>query len=198
MDDVFVPYKNHDHIEKIAADFLHKYHPKDAYPTPIEEIVEFMLGIDIIPIPGLHEIIEINGFISSDLSNISVDEYVYKHRQGRYRFTLAHEVGHAIMHEGVYRHRGFNTTGDWKNFMETFPENEWSWLEWQANQFAGLVLVPSHHLEKRIKHHSKQFKALDIKNEDVIMDRIVELLSHDFMVSREVILRRIDKEKGKI
>ena len=192
MDDVFVPYKNHNHIEKVAADFLHKYHPKDAYPTPIEEIVEFKLGIDIIPIPGLHEIIEIDGFISSDLSNISVDEYVYKHRQGRYRFTLAHEVGHAIMHEGVYRHRG-----DWKYFMETFPENEWSWLEWQANQFAGLILVPSHHLEKRIKHHSKQIKALGIKNEAVAMDRIVELLARDFVVSREVILRRIDKEKKK-
>jgi hypothetical protein len=195
--EVLVPFKNHDHIKKIAADFLHKYHPKDSYPTPIEEIVEFKLGIDIIPIPGLHEIIEIDGFISSDLSNISVDEYVYKHRQSRYRFTLAHEVGHAIMHEGVYKHRGFNTTGDWKDFMETFPENEWSWLEWQANQFAGLVLVPSHHLEKRIKHHSKQIKALGIKNEAVTMDRIVELLARDFVVSRDVILRRISKESGK-
>lgn len=198
MAEVLVPFKNYDHIKKIAADFLRKYHLKDAYPTPIEEIVEFKLGIDIIPIPGLHEIIEIDGFISSDLSNISVDEYVYKHRQGRYRFTLAHEVGHAIMHEGVYKHRGFNTTGYWKDFMETFPENEWSWLEWQANQFAGLVLVPSHHLEKRVKYHSKQIKALGIKNEDVAMDRIVELLTQDFVVSRDVILRRIDKEKGKI
>jgi len=198
MDDVFVPYKNHDHIEKVAADFLHKYHPKDTYPTPIEEIVEFKLGIDIIPIPGLHEIIEIDGFISSDLSNISVDEYVYKHRQGRYRFTLAHEVGHAIMHEGVYKHREFNTTGEWRDFMETFPENQWSWLEWQANQFAGLVLVPKHHLEKRVKYHSKQINALGIKNEDVAMDRIVELLAQDFVVSRDVILRRINKESGKI
>jgi hypothetical protein len=196
--DVLVPFKDHDHIKKIAADFLRKYHPKDSYPTPIEEIVEFRLGIDIIPIPGLHEIIEIDGFISSDLSNISVDDYVYKHRQGRYRFTLAHEVGHAIMHEGVYRHRAFNTTGDWKDFMETFSENQWSWLEWQANQFAGLILVPSHHLEKRVKYHSKQIKALGIKNEAVAMDRIVELLSRDFVVSREVILRRINKEAGTV
>ena len=197
MADVIVPFKDYDHIKKIVANFLHKYHPKDSYPTPIEEIVEFKLGIDIIPIPGLHEIIEIDGFISSDLSTISVDEYIYKHRQGRYRFTLAHEVGHAIMHEAVYRHRGFNTTGDWKDFMETFPENEWSWLEWQANQFAGLVLVPSHHLEKRLGYHSKQIKALGIKNEDVIMDRVVELLAQDFVVSRDVILRRISKEAKK-
>ena len=120
MTEVFVPYKNYDHIKKIASDFLRKYHSKDTFPTPIEEIIEFKFNIDIIPIPGLHEILEADGFISADLSSISVDEYVYKHRHGRYRFTLAHETGHAVMHEAVYRHRGFNTTGDWKDFMETF------------------------------------------------------------------------------
>ena len=60
MAEILVPFKNHDHIKKIASDFLRKYHPKDSYPTPKEEIVEFRLGIDIIPIPGLHEIIEID------------------------------------------------------------------------------------------------------------------------------------------
>jgi hypothetical protein len=192
--DILVPFKNHDRIKRIASDFLHKYHPKDSYPIPIEDIIELQLGIDIIPIPGLHEVIGVDGFISSDLSNISVDEYVYLHRQGRYRFTLAHEVGHAVMHKGVYRHQEFNTTGEWKDFMENFPENEWSWLEWQANQFAGLVLVPGHHLEKRLKYHAKQIRALGIENEDVILDRIVELLAGDFIVSREVIQRRISKE----
>ena len=197
MVEVLVPFKNHDHIKKIASDFLRKYHPKDTYPTPIEEIIELKLNIDIIPIPGLHETLEVDGFISADLSSISVDEYVYKHRHGRYRFTLAHEIGHAIMHEGVYKHHGFNTTEEWKKFMENFPEDQWSWLEWQANQFAGLILVPSHHLEKRLGYHSKQIKALGIKNEDVIMDRVVELLAQDFVVSRDVILRRIDKETKK-
>ena len=168
MAKVIVPFKNHDHIKKIAAEFLHKHHPKDTYPVPIEDIIELQLGIDIIPIPGLHEIIEIDGFISSDLSNISVDDYVYKHRQGRYRFTLAHEIGHAVMHEGVYKNHEFGTTSQWKDFMEAFPEKEWSWLEWQANQFAGLILVPGHHLQKRIKYYEKQIKAIGIENEDSI------------------------------
>lgn len=197
MADILVPFKNHDHIRKIASDFLNKYHPKDTCPTPIEEIIELKLSIDIIPIPGLHEILEVDGFISADLSSISVDEYVYKHRHGRYRFTLAHEIDHAIMHESVYKHHEFSTIEEWKKFMENFPENQWSWLEWQANQFAGLILVPSHHLEKRLKYHSKQIKALGIKNDEVIMDRVVELLGQDFVVSRDVILRRITKEAEK-
>ena len=50
------------------------------------------------------------------------------------------------------------------------------------------------HIKKRLKYHSKQIRALGIKNDDVIMDRVVELLARDFVVSREVILRRIDKD----
>ena len=78
MADIFVPFKNHDYIEKAAKDFLKKYHPEDTYPIPIEDIIELKMGIDIIPIPGLSEAIDgIGGFISSDLSNISIDEYIY-------------------------------------------------------------------------------------------------------------------------
>jgi len=113
---------------------------------------------------------------------------------GRYRFTLAHEIGHAIMHKGVYGKREFNTTTEWKKFMEDFPEKEWSLLEWQANEFAGLVLVPTRHLDRRKKHYVKEIKSLGIDNEDVILDRVIELLSKDFVVSREVIQRRINKE----
>jgi len=42
-------------------------------PVPIEEIVEFGLGINIIPLPGLHVSHEIDGFLSADMTEISVD-----------------------------------------------------------------------------------------------------------------------------
>ncbi|MFA5255200.1 MAG: ImmA/IrrE family metallo-endopeptidase [Candidatus Omnitrophota bacterium] len=195
MTDIFVPFKNHDYIEKVAKDFLKKYHPDDVYPTPIEDIIELKMGIDIIPIPGLSEAIDgVGGFISSDLSNISIDSYVYMNVSTRARFTFAHEIGHAIMHKDVYKSQEFNSSDDWKDFMENFPEKEWSWLEWQANQFAGLVLVPAHHLEKRFKYHAKQIRSLGIENEEVVKDRAIELLTEDFIVSRGVIQIRLQKE----
>jgi len=36
------------------------------------------------------------GFISGDLNVIYVDELIYDQRPARYRFTLAHEIGHDV------------------------------------------------------------------------------------------------------
>lgn len=193
-----VPFKNHGHIKVVAENFLKKYHPKDTYPIPIEEIVEFKLGLDIIPLPSLHKAFDIDGFLSSDRTSISVDESVYQSRPGRYRFTLAHEVGHFILHKDLYEQHVFETIEEWKKFIEHFPEKDYSWFEWQAYEFAGLILVPPYHLNKRLKYHLKQIESLGIKNEDVITDRAVELLAEDFVVSREVIQRRLLRDGERI
>jgi hypothetical protein len=40
-------------------------------------------------LPGLRDLLEVDGFISSDLSCISVDQFVLERRLNRYRFTLS-------------------------------------------------------------------------------------------------------------
>jgi Zn-dependent peptidase ImmA (M78 family) len=64
--------------------------------------------------PGLHTLIETDGFITSDLKEIYVDESVYTKWPNRYRFTLAHEVGHAILHRDLFRQRRFRSVREWK------------------------------------------------------------------------------------
>lgn len=192
--EISVPFKNHDHIAKVAQAFLKKHHSKDTYPIPIEEIVEFELGLDVIPLPGLHKAFDVDAFLSSDCTSISVDDGIYQSRPGRYRFTLAHEIGHLTLHKDIYEKCVFDKIEDWKTFIEKFPEKDYSWFEWQANEFAGLVLVPFNHLEKRFQYHAKQIKTLGIQNNEVVVDRIIELLAEDFIVSREVIQRRLAKE----
>lgn len=112
-----IPYLNYNDLRQKADDFLRQYHPSYDIPVPIEEIVEFDFGIDIIPIPGLHQAFEIDGFTSSDLTSITVDEYVYLKRPNRYRFTLAHEIGHVVLHKELYSARNFNTIDGWKQFI---------------------------------------------------------------------------------
>jgi transcriptional regulator with XRE-family HTH domain len=50
---------------------LREFHPESSVPIPIEEIAEIKCGLDTIPLPGLRDLFEIDGFISSDLSPIS-------------------------------------------------------------------------------------------------------------------------------
>lgn len=187
MPRISVPFKNREHLKKVAEGFLLRYHPNGTHPVPIEEIIEFKLGLDIIPLAGLHKAFDIDGFLAADRSSISIDEGVYQSRPGRYRFTLAHEVGHYMLHKELYFQHKFRTVEEWKRFIANFPEKEYSWFEWQAYEFAGLILVPGLHLEKRYRQHRKQLMALNIRSEIVILDRVIELLAKDFVVSREVI-----------
>jgi hypothetical protein len=89
-------------ISRKAEEFLKKYHPSLSPPVPIEEIIEFQFHIDIVPLHGLHRAFEVDGFTSNDLTTISVDAFVQESRPGRYRFTLAHEIGHGVLHRDFF------------------------------------------------------------------------------------------------
>ncbi len=135
-------------IERAANDFLAKYHPNLGIPIPIEHIIELQLGLDIIPVPGLRKAWDIDGFLTSDLSSIYVDEFVASNRQKRYRFTLAHEVGHFALHGEHYKQHSFNKVAEWKDWVASISDTEFGILESQANQFAGLVLAPPQKLRE--------------------------------------------------
>jgi hypothetical protein len=96
-----------DYLNFVASKFLKEYNPSNVIPVPIEEIIEFGLKMDIIPIPGLKDIsvdagLDIDAFISSDLKSITIDQYTMEKRENRYRYTLAHEIAHKLLHEDIY------------------------------------------------------------------------------------------------
>ncbi|MBS3918141.1 MAG: hypothetical protein KG012_04570 [Deltaproteobacteria bacterium] len=94
--DIIAPILSYDDINKHAEDFLWKHKRNEIFPVDIEAIAEFDLGLNIFPFPNLQVIFDIEGFISGDLNVIYVDEFIYYQRPARYRFTLAHEIGHYV------------------------------------------------------------------------------------------------------
>lgn len=103
-------------------------------------MVEFKLGLDIVPTPGLLTGRGINGYLSSDRTTIYVDEHLFRDVPNRYRFTLAHEVGHLVLHSDLYH--AFESDDAWLKFREHIARHDLSSTEYQANTFAGLILVP--------------------------------------------------------
>jgi hypothetical protein len=199
-----VPFKDYEEIRGIADDFLEKYHPSCEIPVPIEEIVEFRLELDIIPIPGLQDVMETDGlttdgFIYGDQSAIAVDEFVYKKRPSRYRFTLAHEIGHLILHPQCFKER-VTSIDKWKEYINNISDPQYSMMEWQANCFAGLVLVPIDCLKEKIPQvieAMRQTKEIVYSKtlDDFIWDLIRMNLASSFEVSRDVINIRMEKDK---
>src|SRR3990167_7014495 len=154
-----IPIYSYDVLCKKADDFLRTNNPSAAIPVPIEEIVEFEFNINIVPILGLQREFEVEGFTSSDLKNIYVDEYVYTNYLKRYRFTLAHEIGHIVLHRNLYRTNRFSSIAEWKEFINSMTEEEHGWLEYQGYAFAGLNLVPRENLIKQTNERVKKIKG---------------------------------------
>ena len=192
-----IPIYSYDDLRKKADDFLRTYNPTGTIPVPIEEIVEFEFNINIVPVLALQREFEVEGFTSSDLKNVYVDEYVYTNYLNRYRFTLAHEIGHIVLHGNLYRVNRFSSIAEWKEFINSMTEEEHGWLEYQGYAFAALILVPRVNLTKHTNEWVKRIKGKDIsieKNWDFAWELITEHLGKAFQVSSSVIEKRLDKD----
>ena len=193
---VDVPHLSYERIRVFAEQFLAAHHSSGTIPVPIEQIVEFKLHLDIVPLPGLEDAFSVVGFTSSDLREISVDQHVYEHQPGRYRFTLAHEVGHVVLHAGLFKAHRFRGIEAWKRFLKELPELDYRWLEWQAYSFGGLVLVPAKALKRETQEAAAQVKAQSINAEyDFANALVIDMVATRFDVSSEVIERRLTYDK---
>lgn len=194
-----VPHLTYNQLRATAEAFLKRYHPSRKIPIPIEQIIEFQMRLDIVPLPGLLEAYDVDGFTSSDLSEISVDQFVYEHRPSRYRFTLAHEVGHVALHADLFKAHRFRGIEAWKRFLMGVPELDYTRLEWQAYSFGGLVLVPGDVLQQELKMAAKQVKAQGLSKEtDFAKALMTDMVATRFGVSSEVIERRLGYEQIKL
>jgi Zn-dependent peptidase ImmA (M78 family) len=66
----------------------------------------------------------------------------------RFRWTLAHEIGHLVLHRKLDRSLitvsppVFIDTREHLQYLRTAERSELEWVEWQANQFAAALLLP--------------------------------------------------------
>lgn len=177
---------------------LAEHNPSKLIPVPIEEIVEFAFGIEIVPLPSLQIAYDIDSFISNDLSQIWVDQAVLESRSpNRYRFSLAHELSHVVLHKGVISEMKFSSCEEWVKLMQGIPELEWDWLEYQAYTLAGLILVPRYALNSKLNEAleiARKQGARVMEAPDEAEPFICEWIGRQFAVSGQVIQKRLKKD----
>lgn len=176
-----------------AAKFLAEHHPEGTIPVPIEWIIEERFQMDIVPVPGLHRGFQIDAYITSDLSEIRVDEDVYSSVETRYRFSLAHELAHRVLHADVLKQLRFNTVEEWRNARDRITEREYRFIEWHANAFAGLILVPPESLALQFDDAQNRLAEIGLSVDDaspVVWDTLQAWIGEAFNVSGAVIDHR--------
>ena len=200
-----IGYLSYEMIWRRAEEFLTQYHPERKIPIPIEEIVEFKFGINIIPIPNLFPLIEVDGFTSSSLREIYVDEGMLSRVPTRYRFTLAHEIGHIVLHRRVFETTKIDSLASWMNFYAGLSDLERNAWELQAYNFAGLVLVPRVDLKRRVQEilskplssikAAKNAKISRQKYLPYVVEEIATLLAPTYDVSVQAMNKRLQFDK---
>ena len=90
------------------------------------------------------------GFINLQEKKIVLNS-LGKSNAGRYRFTMAHEFGHYILHEYLLKAQGVVSFGDTTDSImkaPTIKNEDMQWLERQANRFASALLMPEELIRK--------------------------------------------------
>lgn len=139
-----------------------------------------------------------DGFLFGDRKTLWVDDHVWDNYPNRYRFTLAHEVGHLILHPQVFNLRPMESFMEWKEYVNSIPEHLYGRIEFQAYCFGGLILVPADPLERHVRETIRDLQATGLTKEvgeDFLWRLVEEKVANIFEVSSEVILRRINYDE---
>jgi len=159
------------------------------------------LKLYIDPEHGLMQKTDMEAYLRSDLAGIAVDydHYMDEKFANRMRFSFAHELGHFFLHKDMYAVIVFESAEEWKEILQSLPDTEYRNFEYQANEFAGRLLVPREDLNHEIGN------ALDVLKRNNLMEflkvdpyavlsRISPQLAKPFGVSTDVIETRVRRE----
>lgn len=185
----------------IADNIRNTYWQEGTLPVDIEKIVEFRLKLLPEPKRGLSSATDMDAYLKIDLTGIVVDYDLYMNEKNanRMRFSFAHELGHFFLHKEVFTEFDLIDPTAWKNFILNVSENEYSNFEWQANEFAGRLLVPHADLVFAIDQAAQIIKDNNLieylnNDPDAVLSRVSPTICKPFGVSADVIKKRAERE----
>jgi len=184
---IAVPFIGNYQIKKKADQFRGKFWGNEI-PVGIEGIVEIKLKIKIIPIPNLQNQCGVDAQITSDFSAVYVDQKSYENDTNRFRFSLAHEMGHSVLHKDFYKNLKIVSLNDVFSFINEIDFKEYSNLETQANKFSNYFLLPREAIFKirtQVLNEVKKQHDIGKFDEKTLNSYLASYISPRFNVSPE-------------
>jgi len=151
-------------------------------PVPIESIAEHYLGYDIeISDDGVFANPLVLGGILFDQKKIMINAVAEAH-EGRYSFTLAHEVGHHVLHKAIFE------ASDSERMVCREDANK-PLEERQADHFAGALLMPEEcvrwfYRDLKIPQRHYSGKAMKAVARRVMTEGVFTNVSNQAMIVR--------------
>jgi Zn-dependent peptidase ImmA (M78 family) len=196
------PRRSTEEIEALADKLLQDYArhvqaPSITPPVPIEDIAEHYLGYSIeLTNEGLFADPEMLGGIDFDNKVIFVNVSVEDH-DGRYSFTVAHEIGHHVLHREAYLQQ--KTAEDVEILCRDAHEKPQ--IEIEADRFAAALLMPSNMIRSALLAVTPRPKVSSIGQARGLASRVIrasgfENVSNTAMINRLMDLGMISRTMG--
>ncbi|MEW7987706.1 MAG: ImmA/IrrE family metallo-endopeptidase [Candidatus Thiodiazotropha sp.] len=213
-----VPILSRDDIERKAEEIIEYYFPGSLLEpnvTPLSEIaINFKNDFNVLfsfeeDLGLTNKGNKILGKFVTKPRAIFVDKSL-DYNDPRWSFTLAHEIGHLILHRHVSIDLGKEHYSVFSDTIEQIkaslvqPWSPYQWLEWQANSFASSLLMPRVRFHKAfqsaMREHpssrNKQYIYLDQQPDNIrLLKEIKKNLERIFQVSSASLENRM-KEVG--
>lgn len=158
---------------RLRAEQLLKKEDVKAPPVPVEKIAR-NLGAQLryTPFKG-----DLSGMVFRKKHRIIIGVNSFEH-PNRQRFTIAHEIGHMLLHKGkeVYIDRAYRV-----NLRNTVSSEAIDEDEIEANRFAAELLMPYFMIKRDVKNIE-----IDLENDDDLKE-----LARKYAVSRQALTFRI-------
>ncbi|MEZ5428728.1 MAG: ImmA/IrrE family metallo-endopeptidase [Pyrinomonadaceae bacterium] len=162
------------YIQTMVGDLLRQNRIKSA-PVDVEQIAK-NLGIVVEFKPTKSEI---SGFLFRDhKNNKSIIGVNKSHHENRQRFTLAHEIGHFVLH----KFEGFHFDGISLRMRDENSSKGTIKEEREANKFASELLMPQPFLEKDL---------IKYEHSDLLFGSIIPRLAKKYQVSESALSFRL-------
>lgn len=137
--------------QALLRDFEERYDAAEAPPVPVERLASSLLGLfideadDIRSLPGAPaDQGRLSGMLDAEEMVIWIDRSETRRSPGRRRFTIAHEIGHLLLHVPVLHEVFYDRPADIREIDDEQGGSETGLpqREREANVFARELLMP--------------------------------------------------------
>ena len=193
MANEFYPEHSLEEVEGLAASFATTYfsslgQESLATPIPVEDMAEHYLGYAIdITDEGLFSDPNFLGGIDFEENKIYVNASVEDH-DGRYAFTVAHEIGHHVLHKEAYLE--IHTEGEKEILCRDASEKPQ--IEVEADRFAAALLMPSTLVREAYAEMDGKRKVKTIGQARGLANHLIKEAGFDNVSNTAMINRLID------
>ena len=171
-------------LQKQADDLLAATF-RSGYVIPIEvENIAYYLGLDIWPVPGLRSSCDVIGALYRDHAGaywVVVDEHMMDRQKNRYRFTVAEEIAHFVLHREQIE-EAKDIAG--AIALQQRLKNQYRFTESNARRLAAELLMPREPLRRDLaKAYTEVVAVVGFRNFEAVAKQVTDMLSRKYVVS---------------